>query len=56
MREEDQPSRSIWLDDEALGEHFESVKSRYRTNQGGDRESIPDPSDMAQNELTRGLR
>ena len=53
MKEEDQPPEHIWLDQEALNAHFESVMDRYRSPDGN--ESVPDP-DFEQNELTRGLR
>ena len=55
MREEDQPPEHIWLDDEALSEHFRRVKERYAAGSHG-MESVEDPGPMEQNEKTRHLR
>lgn len=51
MPNDDQPSRDIWMNSDALESHFQALRDRYR---GGNREveSIP----LDQNELTRGLR
>lgn len=53
MSDEDQPPERIWLDDEALADHFERVRERYRSGSSSDREEVPD---LEQNELTKGLR
>lgn len=53
MREEDQPPEKIWLDDDALNEHFTAVKERYSS--GSAMESIDDEP-MEQNLLTKKLR
>lgn len=45
----------MWLDAEAINAHFDRVRDRYK-NQGSGYESVPDPSDLTQNELTKGLR
>lgn len=50
------PPEEIWLDDEALADHFDAVKSRLSQGNGsgsGDAEWEDPP---VQNELTRGLR
>lgn len=51
MTEQDRPPESIWLNDEALDEHFAAVKARYASGSSGT-ESVP----LSQNELTRELR
>lgn len=50
----DQPPEEIWLDQDALNEHFERVHARYGGDDDGghDAEVVP----MTQNELTRDLR
>lgn len=54
MREEDQPPEHIWLDDEAVTEHFARVKERWASGSSGMEpiEEVP----LEQNETTRGLR
>lgn len=52
MTEEDRPERSIWLDDEALEEHFERVNDRYKTKRG----SEPIPEFDEPNQLTKDIR
>ena len=52
MPDDDQPPESMWLDDEALVDHFESIKQKYRDKSNGT-ESVPDG---VQNELTKGIR
>lgn len=56
LPEEDRPDERIWLDDEALNQHFDALHERYR---GGSRneewESIPS-GELEQNELTKGFR
>jgi hypothetical protein len=56
MTDEYRPPEEIWLDDEALADHFESVKDRMKnpSSGGGDWEDIPGPGE--QNEFTAGLR
>lgn len=49
------PPEDIWLDEEALGDHFENVRQRVKsgdTSGGEDWEDIP----QQQNELTAGIR
>lgn len=52
MPEKDQPPEEIWLNPEALQEHFEQVKASYSSG-NSDREEVPD---LEQNELTRGIK
>ncbi len=47
------PPEQIWLDSEALNEHFERVRARHK--KGSDSEPIEDVP-LMQNELTRGLK
>lgn len=54
MSEEDAPPESIWLDDEALSDHFANVRDKYRGTGSQDTGGSHEPLD--QNELTRGLR
>lgn len=55
MRDEDRPSRDIWMNNEALDSHFRAVKEKYALGGGGG--VTPDEApDLDQNELTRGLR
>jgi hypothetical protein len=54
MREEDQPPESIYLDDEALSEHFDRVREKYSSS-STDREPI-EQVPLEQNEATKGLR
>jgi hypothetical protein len=52
MTDEQRPPEEIWLDDEALSDHFEGVKAAMKAGtSGGDMEPIDQ-----QNEFTRGLR
>jgi len=55
MREEDQPAEHLWLDDDAIREHFERVKERWAAGASG-MEPIEDPGSMEQNETTKHLR
>lgn len=55
MSEEDQPPEEIWLDPEAINEHFERVKARWKSGSSAGMEPIEQPP-MVDNELTRGLR
>lgn len=55
MPDSDQPPERIWLDDEALAAHFEATRERYRQGATG-MESVPQASELEQNELTKGLR
>lgn len=53
LADKDQPPEEIWLDQDALNEHFERVKARY----GGDgADDDADVIPLKQNELTRDLR
>jgi hypothetical protein len=56
MTDDMRPPQEIWLDDEAIADHFDSVKARLSSGSGNagsseDWEEVP-----VQNELTRGLR
>lgn len=51
MTEQDRPPEAIWLNDEALDEHFSAVKARYGSGKSGD-----DLVSLSQNELTRDLK
>lgn len=56
LPDEDRPPERIWLDDEALNQHFGAIQERYRSGSGGeDWESIPD-AEFEQNEVTAGFR
>lgn len=53
MPEKDQPPQRIWLNDEAINEHFERLKASYANGgTGDDGEVVP----LQQNEMTKGLR
>lgn len=52
LPERDQPPEAIWLDPEALEEHFQRVKDRYAAGTSSEDEHVS----LSQNELTRGLR
>ena len=52
MSEQDRPAEAIWLDDDALNEHFERVKARYSSGSSDGEDAVP----MQQNELTRDLK
>lgn len=54
MSDADQPPEAIWLDDEALSEHFQRVRERYASPSGTS--TADDVAPLEQNELTRGLR
>lgn len=42
LPEKDRPSEDIWLDSEALNDHFEDVRERYRNHDDDDSwESVP---------------
>lgn len=53
LTDEQRPPEEIWLDDEALSDHFESVKNAMKSGSSGG--SDMEPIDQ-QNEITRGLR
>jgi hypothetical protein len=56
LPEEDIPPQHLWLDDEAINEHFEKVRDRRASGSGpADLESVPQP-DLEQNELTAQYR
>lgn len=44
----------MWLDDEAITDHFEKVKERWGRPAG--MEEIEEVAEMDQNELTRDLK
>lgn len=53
------PPHEIWLDEDALADHFDAVKANLkagRTGGGGDDEWESIPSAGSQNELTKNLR
>jgi hypothetical protein len=50
MREEDRPPEALWLDEEAMTEHFKRVTERYA---GGSGMEPIEP--MEQNALTKSL-
>lgn len=52
MPEKDRPPESIWLNDDALTEHFERVKESYGSTSADD---MDDVVPLSQNELTKGL-
>lgn len=51
MPKKDRPPEEIWLRDEELRAHFETVERKYESG-AADTQAVP----MVQNELTRGLR
>lgn len=53
MRDEDQPPEEMWLDQEALEDHFRRLKEKYSSNSGG---QPMEQVDLDQNELTRDLK
>lgn len=57
LPEEDRPDERIWLDDEALNQHFDALHARYRSSgdRGEEWESVPS-GDLEQNEFTKGFR
>lgn len=55
MQEEDQPPEEIWLDQEAIEAHWETVKARWRAKAGGE-EPLEERSPMMDNELAREWR
>ncbi len=57
MQDEDQPPEDIWLDSEAVAAHFETVRERYASKSDAPAsESIPEATEMHENELLKGLR
>lgn len=52
LPDKDRPPRSIWLDQEALNDHFDTVNSRY--SEKGGSEDVPDVDE--QNELTKAIK
>jgi hypothetical protein len=52
--EDDRPPEEIWLDEEALAEHFDMVKSRHRERARG-RDAV-EIVPLEQNELTKHLK
>ena len=56
LPEEDQPPQQIWLDSEAVSEHFERVQAKYKSTADGT-EAVEDPDNpLVSNELTASLR
>jgi hypothetical protein len=56
LPDEDQPREAIWLNDEALDEHFAKVKERYASKAGGGMEDVPAAgAQMQDNEITRAF-
>lgn len=56
LPEEDIPPQHLWLDDEAITEHFERVRERRTSGHStSDLESVPQP-ELEQNELTAQYR
>jgi hypothetical protein len=56
MTEEDQPPEEIWLNSEAISEHFDHVRQRYRDKSGGGMESVPEAgTEMQDNEFVKSL-
>ena len=53
MPKKDQPPPEIWLNDEAIAEHFDRVTASYENPSGSD---DGDAEPLQQNELTKGLR
>ncbi len=54
MPDKDQPPEAIWLNDQAITEHFDRVKARYESGMADDMEEVPQ-APLEQNELTKGL-
>jgi len=52
MPEDDRPPEQIWLDDERLNAHFDSLRTARQDGLNG--VSAP-ATDLQQNELTKGL-
>lgn len=52
LQKEDRPPREMWLDDEALAEHFDRLERKHESGGGGSGED----HELLQNELTRDLR
>ena len=53
MRDEDAPSEDIWLDQEALNDHFLRLKEKYSSPSGSQPMELVD---LDQNEMTRDLK
>lgn len=56
LPEDDQPPREIWLDHEALSQHFDEVKGRYKSKGSGSSSSEAVPQVDVPSEHTRALR
>jgi hypothetical protein len=56
LPEKDRPSEEIWLDSEAIADHFAMVRERYRSDKDDDWEDIPDARDFGYSEEARRLR
>lgn len=55
LKEEDVPPQHMWLDNEALSDHFERVKEKAGRPAGME-EIEEQHGEMTQNEFTRGLK
>ncbi len=55
LPEDSRPPEEIWLDDEALGEHFDSVRARLKESSSGGWEAVPGATEE-QNEITRAFK
>lgn len=53
LLEDERPPERIWLDDDAIGEHFERVDQARKS--GTKYDAVPD-ADMDQNELTADFK
>lgn len=54
LSDDERPPEWIWLDDEAVSEHFELLAAR-RKSSSSNFEEVPD-ADLTSNELTANLR
>lgn len=53
LPDEDAPPEEIWLDQEAINDHFQRVKDRHSSGARG--ESMEE-LELDQNDLTKGLK
>jgi hypothetical protein len=58
MPDDDRPPEAIWLDDEALSDHFARVREKYSSGgAGGGYESVPQADDqVTENALAKAIR
>ncbi len=52
MLDDDRPPERIWMDDEALSQHWEKVDERRKRPHDGGTEPVPQAGGLDQNELT----